>query len=503
MNLVEGETCWRRAQADRAAFLIDAAAYFAALRWAFAHAEERILILGWDMDSRIALAPDADDGPHSLEHALAAAIARAPNLRVYLGVWKAPWPLRLDRQWFTRQRLHRRLGDRASVHYFDAGSPGACHHQKLVVVDDELAFVGGLDLTAGRWDREEHPAESEGRTDPWGTHYEPWHDAQVVVSGGLARAVASHAREVWAGQATEELPAVRPRRDDFWPADVVADVWDVPGAVVRTIGASARDEPVRETEAWYREAVRSTRHWIYLENQYFAASELVDWLEARLDERGGPEIVLVLSNSSDGWLDTLVMGSKRAHFLQRLAKHPAASRRLRVYEPQRREGSDPHSIFVHAKLAIVDGKHVLVGSANLCNRSFGLDSELGLALDIGVGATSGRPLLLERLLAEHLGTSPVAVRKQLEETGSLIDAIEALRGGERTLEQLDLSEQQATLDCDTANALDPEKPTSLREIVRRILGVAGGRRRRLITGATVASAPIVAIGAVVMWLSCS
>jgi hypothetical protein len=43
---------------------------------------------------------------------------------------------------------------------------GASHHQKLVVVDDRVAFVGGIDLAAARWDTPEHRAYDPRRRDP-------------------------------------------------------------------------------------------------------------------------------------------------------------------------------------------------------------------------------------------------------------------------------------------------------------------------------------------------
>ena len=59
-----GRNCWKTAHAQRCAVLIDAAAYFAAFREAVARAQHQILILSWDIDSRLRLV--RDDRDHEL-----------------------------------------------------------------------------------------------------------------------------------------------------------------------------------------------------------------------------------------------------------------------------------------------------------------------------------------------------------------------------------------------------------------------------------------------------
>jgi len=79
-----------------------------------------------------------------------------------------------------------------------------CHHEKLVIVDDEVAFVGGIDLTSlsgDRWDHDEHPAR--GRLG--------WHDVATRLRGPAVADVAEHFRARWQEVASEPLPAPRPQ----------------------------------------------------------------------------------------------------------------------------------------------------------------------------------------------------------------------------------------------------------------------------------------------------
>src|SRR4029079_6061314 len=86
-----GSNCWRVENAARAAVLIDAAAYFAALRDAFRRARHSVLIVGWDLGSRTKLAGEdclADDGwPLTLREFLIRMVEERPELTIYLLAW--------------------------------------------------------------------------------------------------------------------------------------------------------------------------------------------------------------------------------------------------------------------------------------------------------------------------------------------------------------------------------------------------------------------------------
>src|SRR6185437_9244660 len=91
--------------------------------------------------------------------------------------------------WRTHRRLHFRLDGRHP--------PGASHHQKVVVIDDAVAFVGGFDLAHRRWDMPAHRANEPRRVDPYGATYAPFHDVQLAVDAEAARALGDLARERW------------------------------------------------------------------------------------------------------------------------------------------------------------------------------------------------------------------------------------------------------------------------------------------------------------------
>ncbi len=436
--LVPGRTCWRTEAAERAAFLVDGEAYFKAFRAAALRAQQSIIIVGWDIDTQIELVrgeQPSSDFPGRLGEFLAALLRRRKKLRVFVLNWDYAVIYALERQWMPTAQSgwgrHRRL-----LYQMDDHHPlGASHHQKLVVIDDAVAFVGGLDLSKSRWDTRAHLSNNPCRVDADGTAYAPFHDVQMMVSGDVAGALGDLARSRWLNATGRRLP--KPMRrpvEELWPSELVPDLRECPVAILRTQPRYEELEEIREIEQTYVNAIKRARRSIYIESQYFTAQAIGRALAARLSEHDGPDIILVLRQNCDGWLERKTMDSLRARLLHEveLADHYG---RLRVYAPMVPADHGRQSVAVHSKLLIVDDEFVSVGSANISNRSMGFDTECNLAIEAcgeeGIQTTIAA--FRNGLLGEHLGVSPDVVTRQIEQTGSLIAAIEALRGGERTL----------------------------------------------------------------------
>src|SRR2546430_16342087 len=100
-------------------------------------------------------------------------------------------------------------------------------------------------------------------------------------------------------------------------------------------------------------------------------------LEKRLAEPDGPEIVLVLRLLSHGWLEEHTMHVLRTRLIQRL-KQADRHGRFHVYYPHIPGLAEACCLDVHSKCMIVDDRQLRIGSANLCNRSMGMDTQCGL-----------------------------------------------------------------------------------------------------------------------------
>ncbi len=496
--LAPGRTCWRVEPAERAAFLVDGEAYFKAFRDAALRAQQSIMIVGWDIDTQIELVREerpSADFPGKLGEFLVALLRRRRKLRVFVLNWDYAVIYALERQWMPIAepgwRRHRRL----SYQMDDQHPLGASHHQKLVVIDDAVAFAGGLDLSKSRWDTRAHLAQNPDRVDADGAPYAPFHDVQMMVSGDAAGALGDLARSRWLKATGRRLPKpVRRAVEELWPPDLVPDVRECSVGIMRTQPRYDGHEETREIEQAYLNAIKRARRSIYIESQYFTAQTIGRALAARLSEHDGPDVVLVLRQSCDGWLERRTMDSLRAHLLHEveLADHYG---RLRVYAPTvpGEQGAEP--VAVHSKLLIVDDDFATVGSANVSNRSMGFDTECNLAIESCGDERMQTAIAAFRngLLAEHLGVSPGTVTQQIRETGSLIAAIEALRGGDRTLTSgcFETASSADAIIPDHA-LIDPERPMAADHL---LAGVGFQKERtRIVRRALVGLSLLMAMG---------
>lgn len=474
-----GSNCWRVEKAHRSAFLVDGESYFRAFYEAVRRAEHSIWILGWDIDSRLELIrgagpEEASDRPDqkrhipALEGLLVGELERKKDLRVFVLAWDFAMVYAFERDlaplfagaWDGHERLHYHLDDHHPV--------GGSHHQKVVVVDDALAFVGGMDLTRNRWDTTEHRTHDPRRADADARAYSPFHDVQMAVDGAAARALGELARERWR-TATGSVPP-SPLRDpgqagatdvDVWPGRLPVDVRDATIAIARTLPPYAYDAPreVREVEVLLRDLIATARDSLYIESQYLTSVSIGEALEQSLSEPEGPDVIAVLPRICSGWLEESTMGQRRNTLLRRLEEADRYGR-FRAFSPVRAQpdGSDPVPIFVHSKVVIADDRYARVGSANLSNRSMGLDTECDLVLEANDPDTARAVRRLRaRLLGEHLGVEPSSFDRALSEARSLSEAIDGFGSRERRLEPL-VSEPPSSLLSDVALLADPEKP---------------------------------------------
>ena len=455
--LQTGRNCWRIERAQRAAMIVDAADYFRLARQAMLMARQQILLIGWDFDSRIDLhAGETDEAPTELGAFLTWLPKRNPGLQIHILKWDVG-AIKLLGRGTTIFRLARWAAS-DNIHFkLDGVHPvGASHHHKILVIDDRLAFCGGIDMTADRWDTREHRDKDPGRRRPTTRRrYGPWHDATMAVDGPAAQALGDLARDRWkiAGGSPISAPSAR---HSVWPKALKPMFREVDVAISRTRGANPDQKPIREIEALFVDQIGRAKRFIYAENQYFASRKIGRAILDRLAENDGPEIVIVNPKSAQGWLDGTAMSPARARLLRAIGEADKHGR-FRIYSPVTKGGED---IYVHAKILIVDGEVLRVGSANFNNRSMGLDSECDATIDCGLQANRSAKAAIERvlddLLAEHLGLSPRKMRAARRSDG-LIGAIEALRGTGRTLVPLDPGEPSALEEkLAEAEALDPE-----------------------------------------------
>lgn len=466
-GFVPGSNCLEVHEADRFAVIVDADDYFSIARRAMLGAKRRITLIGWDFDARIAIGdPSVDGGPETLGDFIYWLVERNPELEIFLLRWDVGALKSVFRgttllslfKWMAHPRIHTKL-DR---HHPTASS----HHQKIVVIDEALAFVGGIDMVSGRWDTREHRFADERRKHPGSNKpYKPWHDATSAMTGPVVDTILSVCRERWDDAGGKPPMTPLSGTAAIWPEGLWTHFQTMPVAISRSAPEMDDRKGIHEIEKLYLDQIAGAQRIVYAESQYFASRRIAEAIAKRLQEPDGPEFVIVNPETAEGWLEPIAMDTARARLVETLRRLDTHGR-FRLYHPVNAGGE---AIYVHAKILLVDDQILRIGSSNMNNRSMRLDTEC----DVSVMARSPDESkviadLRNDLVAEHLGCNPGLVAERLSNSGSLIQTIEHLRGDGRTLkpyETPDLSGVEAWLAEN--EVLDPEGPAEMFELQNR------------------------------------
>ena len=478
--LQPGRNCWRVERARALYSVQDAADYFRLVRRALLDARDTVFIVGWDFASTIDLEPGADvtDAPTRLDELIAFVTRRRPALRCYVLTWDYGSVYTLEREPLTRWRLRWRTSRRVRFGYDDHHPVGASHHQKIIVVDDQLAFSGSIDLTGHRWDTTAHRLEEPARKTALGRAYDPYHEVQMMVSGPVAATLGALARDRWRALGDEQMPPLGTSRSDLWPSEVVPDLTEVDVAIARTVPPSENQPAIRECEALFRDSIARATQTIYIENQYFTDERMAAALAARLQEPDGPEVVVVAPKECAGWLERQSMGAFRDAAFEQMTTADRYGRLRLVYPIASRSHDVP--TFIHSKVMIVDDELVRIGSANFARRSMGMDTECDLAVEAGGERTvrAGIRRIRDRLLAEHLGMEVTAISSALDR-GSLCSLIDSRQRADRTLTPIEPVTGQPAAPSETLRAtLDPVEPIGFAGTLEQLVpavDATGGR----------------------------
>ncbi len=416
--------------------ILDSQDYFRAAKAAMLRAQHSIYLLGWAFDPLTQFTPDASGAGPASDQAgpfLRELACARPQLDVRVLVWKSALPVAASQHFFPHRA--RACFRNSPVHFrLDDSVPfGGCHHQKVLAIDDALAFCGGGDMTTDRWDSVEHLDGDQRRHMPSGGVHDPRHEVMMMVEGEAAAMAADLCRRRWGRSRGADIAPrdeAAPSPASPWPDCVEPQYHDVRVGLARTEPAWRGQEEVRESEALHLAAVKAARRTIYLENQYFTSPAIGEALAARLGEPDGPEIVAVSTEHSPSWFDRMTMDKTRSALIRRLQ---GADRhgRFHAFCPETDAGK---TVIVHAKCTIIDDVMLRAGSTNLNNRSSGFDTECDLAIEAAegeAGAATREAIHRHRCrtIGHFLAKSPDQVQAAITRTGSLNKAIEALDDG--------------------------------------------------------------------------
>lgn len=357
--------------------LIDGEEAFSAIAEEIAGARSHVHIAGWHLTPDFGLTRD----PAAVRlRDLLGDLAERVEVNVLL--WAgAPVPVFTPARRAVRQvRDELTRGTRVKCALDRKERPMHCHHEKLVLVDGEVAFAGGIDLTSlggDRFDSHEHPMR--GRLG--------WHDVGTRLRGPAVADIETHFASRWREAAGGQLEA----------AAIPAAAGDTTLQVVRTVPEKIYgflpQGDFRILEAYTR-ALRSARELIYLESQFLWSPQIVEILVEKLREPPSENfrLVILLPARPNNGADT-TRGQ-----LGVLAEADDGARRFLAATVSARSGALTGPLYVHAKVAIVDDRWLTVGSANLNEHSLFNDTEMNI---VSCDPELARMTRL-RLWSEHL-----------------------------------------------------------------------------------------------------
>ncbi len=409
--------------------LWDASEYFNRVSALLEDARRWVLIVGWQLDSRLLLSRNgrADAPLETLRNKVLRLCSERPHLHFYLLLWDHPTLYIPQREWL-QTRVWEELHPRVHL-VFDSRHPfGASHHEKLVEVDGRVTLTGSVDLCAERWDTPRHPPHDSRRSlDRRGEEYGPYHELAVQVTGPICRLLRQHIRHRWRRLSTIPLPdAPARRRQSNHGEGAYHRVW-----ISRTrsaVDAGESHQPiVREVEFLFRELILEARHELWLEGQYFWSRHVQRALLERIERTGlvgradeELSITILITDLSHLKFLPARMAWHQAHLLAELER--AVRRRnssmnggrvsLRVFRPM----SAHRPVYVHSKLLLVDDRFASIGSANFSARALRMDSELTLTFEARTSAERAHLRRLRRQVEQHWApVSLVAVHSEAEE----------------------------------------------------------------------------------------
>uniref|UniRef100_A0A668AK58 phospholipase D n=1 Tax=Myripristis murdjan TaxID=586833 RepID=A0A668AK58_9TELE len=458
-------------------WFVNAAGYFDAIADALEGAKEEIFITAWLSPEIFLKRPVVDGNTWRLDYILKRKAEQGVKICVLL-YKEVEVIMGLNSEYTKKTLLDLHSNIRVMRHPDHMPSTALlwAHHEKTVVIDQSLAFLGGIDLAYGRWDDSQHRLTDVGSVrrspqpnavqdsndnnelcgearfwhgkdycnfilkdwvklnkpfddfiDRYKTPRMPWHDIGVAVQGKAARDVARHFIQRWNFTKLVKkrsgamcFPCLLPKSlsastvlPPRWGRHTEANVQVLRSVGQWSIGSKVHEESIHLA---YISAIQNSKHFIYIENQFFISCAdrtihncigdvlterilrayrekmrfrvyvvmpLLPGFEGDISSGGGQAIKAIMyfnyrtmCRGEHSIIERLkcVMADCWINYISfcGLRTHADLDGRL-VTE----------LIYVHSKLLIVDDRTVIIGSANINDRSMlgKRDSEMAVVVE--------------------------------------------------------------------------------------------------------------------------
>lgn len=344
-----------------------------------------------------------------------------------------------------------------------ASIPGT-HHAKFLIIDEQIAFVGGINHITANIDDQKHDM-------PAAPLYQ-WHDGALKLQGKIAADIVDAAFQMWnqfhplaakfvtdanklalSGMTplpisnTTDLKQIGPVGKPPRSGPIGAQVWRT---VCSTIVNDQPSTTCKDISEGYIQTIGLAEKFIYIENQYLRDDALADALVKRAKAIKDLNVVIVLpgtaeevilARASNAQIDPITQqGVNLQHdIIERL--NTALGPNLGIFSPMAVGRTMPISnttdgtttnvkriIYVHTKLMIVDDVFATLGSANANPRSFQLDTELNVAWHDPASVRGLRNQLWREMLGPRSGADGWAAKQYAAKWSKIASANAKLKG---------------------------------------------------------------------------
>jgi phosphatidylserine/phosphatidylglycerophosphate/cardiolipin synthase-like enzyme len=293
-------------------------------------------------------------------------------------------------------------------------------HQKTIVIDGRIAYVGGMNARQNDWDathsaydyrRMPHTTTGLERTkrqkNKAETEYPPRHDFMMRIEGALVMDVQNNFISRWNSAIDNKNFFYRRLTKLNAATSLPKSSGSKSGQIVRTMPLHA-STPLGETGCFdmYVRAIRNAEKYIYIEDQYFRSNRIA--LELARACRQNPKLLLVVVTPPDyaaQWEERkLALASPSTIWTTdtfNVIKAAIPEFCLFYLQVSGTDAGGNHvliKIDTHAKIMIVDDEWYTIGSCNINERGFIYEGEM----NIGVHHPADAFSLRKRLWSEHL-----------------------------------------------------------------------------------------------------
>lgn len=354
-------------------------AYFEDLKRSMLAAKRSVLICGWSLNLDTVM----DEEGTTFKNLV---FSLPENVSIKILIWDYIIFYVGDRDPFLPLKMAFQNKKNVEFQRFDFHPIMSSMHSKMVVVDEEVLYLGGIDIDLERRDGQYNLTKDPARRLRDGKTYQPFRDYVLKFNGPAGKRFASFFNELWNSQRDQKSELSGPLKgskdDNVFFARTVPKFKDNP-----------KDYSSYYLHKWL---ILKARKYIYIENQYLTSESIVRLLIKRLSEPEGPEVVLVVSYGKMPVLEKISMGALLTESARKLFDNDPHGR-LKIYALF--SGKGGQFVKVHSKCLLVDDEYLKIGSSNINDRSMRFDYELDVLVR-GEAAARNKKKIFSTLLTD-------------------------------------------------------------------------------------------------------